>query len=81
MDPIMTLDQLEKSQIARVSGFKNKDISLVARLREIGFAEQDEVELLYRGPFGGRPLCYRLNRTLIALRRDEAKAVEVEAVS
>lgn len=77
----MTLDQLQKSQKARISGFTQEDATLVARLREIGFAETDEVELLYRGPFGGRPLCYRLNRTLIALRRDEAKVVEVEPVS
>jgi len=48
-------------------------------LREIGFAEEDEVELLYTGPLGRKPLCFRLNRTMIALRANEAMAIEVEA--
>ena len=73
----MTLDKLGKSRIAQVSGFAEGNADLVARLREIGFAESDEVELLHRGPFGGRPLCFRLNRTVVALRHDEARAIEV----
>ena len=74
----MTLDELNKNQVARIAGFKPGDDDLVARLREIGFAEEDEVELLHRGPLGGRPLCFRLNRTQVALRLDEARMVEVD---
>ena len=74
----MTLDQIEKQQRARVSGFSGGADDLVARLREIGFAEDDEVELLYRGPFTRKPLCFRLNRTMIALRADEARVIKVE---
>ena len=54
------------------------DESLVAKLREIGFAEGDEVELLARGWLGGAPLSFRLNRTVIALRKGEAAMVLVE---
>lgn len=74
----MTLDQIEKQQRARVSGFSGGADDLVARLREIGFAEDDEVELLYRGPFARKPLCFRLNRTMIALRADEARMIKVD---
>ncbi|TNE58669.1 MAG: ferrous iron transport protein A [Alphaproteobacteria bacterium] len=74
-----TLDQVKIGERFRVVGFTESDPSLVARLREIGFAEEDEVELLYTGPLGRRPLCFRLNRTMIALRMDEAIAIEVEA--
>ena len=74
----MTLDQVEIRQIARVSGFIGDSEDLIARLREIGFAEEDEVELLYRGPFARKPLCFRLNRTMVALRPNEACAIEVE---
>ena len=77
----MTLDQINKNQIARIAGFIDGQPDLVARLREVGFAEDDEVELLHRGPLGGRPLCFRLNRTMIALRPDEASAIEVEVMA
>lgn len=76
----MTLDKVEKLQITRVLGFAEGNENLVARLREIGFAEQDEVELLYTGPLGRKPLCFRLNRTMVALRPDEARVIEVELV-
>lgn len=75
----MTLDRLEKGQIARIIGFASGRDDLVAKLREIGFAESDEVELMHRGPFGARPLCFRLNRTMIALRAEEAGMVQVDA--
>ncbi len=69
---------LGMGKVARVSGFGLGDESLVAKLREIGFAEGDEVELLARGWLGGAPLSFRLNRTVIALRKAEAAMVMVE---
>lgn len=74
----MTLDELKKRQIATVLGFAPGNEKLVALLREIGFAESDEVELLHTGPFGAGPLCFRLNRTMIALRPAEAAHVMIE---
>jgi ferrous iron transport protein A len=72
------LDRLAKGKVARVLGFLADDQKLVAKLREIGFAEGDEVELLGRGWLGGAPLSIRLNRTVIALRKGEAALVQVE---
>jgi ferrous iron transport protein A len=69
---------LTKGLQARVTGFGPGDESLVAKLREIGFAEGDDVELLARGWLGGAPLSFRLNRTVIALRKAEAAMVLVE---
>ncbi|HVY87316.1 MAG TPA: FeoA family protein [Hyphomonadaceae bacterium] len=74
----MGLDRLPKGMTGRVSGFANGDAKLIAKLREIGFAEGDEVELLGRGWLGGAPLSIRLNRTMIALRLGEAALVRVE---
>lgn len=76
----MTLDKVEKHQVTRVRGFAEGNEDLVARLREIGFAEDDEVELLYQGPLARKPLCFRLNRTMVALRPEEARAIEVEVL-
>lgn len=73
----MTLDQLARHRIATVTGFAQGSGELEARLREVGFAESDEVELLHRGPLGARPLCYRLNRTMVALRLDEASVITI----
>ncbi len=72
------MDTLTRRVIARVVGFGAGDQSLVAKLREIGFAEGDEVELLAKGWLGGAPLSFRLNRTVIALRKSEAALVLVE---
>jgi len=74
----LTLDQLGQHEIAQVLGFAPGNEVLVAQLREIGFAETDEVELMHTGPFGAGPFCYRLNRTLIALRQAEAAHILVE---
>ena len=79
----MNLDELPKGTPANVTGFsavQKNDVQnsrIIAKLREIGFAEGDEVELLHTGVLLGAPKSFRLNRTLIALRRNEAALVEV----
>ena len=74
---MIALNRLSKGDVGRVTGFVGDD-KLVAKLREIGFAEGDEVELLAVGWLGGAPLSFRLNRTVIALRKSEAALVQVE---
>ena len=74
----ISLDQLKTGVRGRIFGFDACEPSLVAKLREIGFAEGDEVELMGRGWLGGAPLSIRLNRTLIGLRKNEASLVRVE---
>jgi ferrous iron transport protein A len=74
----MTLDSLAKGAVARIASIEASP-DLEAKLREIGFAEGDEVELLNRGPFGGNPIAVRLNRRIIALRVNEARALKLEA--
>jgi ferrous iron transport protein A len=74
----MTLDQLPKKKPARVTGFVDQQPDIVLRLREIGFAENDNVEVRHFGLFGKNPMTIDLNGALIALRRDEAALVEVE---
>jgi len=78
MNNILTLNKLDKGQHASVVAITRDEDGLEAKLREIGFAEGDEVELLARGPLGGRPLSVRLNRTIIALRENEAALVLLE---
>lgn len=75
---IVELNSLSFGQLGRVAGFSSEDGELETKLREIGFAEGDEVEVLHRGPVGGTPVSVRLARTIIALRRKEAAAILVE---
>jgi len=74
----MKLNELPFGRIARVSGIDSATIELEAKLREVGFAEGDEVEMLNHGPFRGRTLSVRLNRSIIALRGSEAALIEVD---
>lgn len=71
------LNELQRNEAAKVCGFTAQDEQMVLKLREIGFAEGDEVEVLSRGIFGGTPLSVRVNQTIIALRLPEARLVKV----
>ena len=76
----MTLNQLKRNIEARVTGFQTADHELETRLREIGFAEGDQVELMHVGLFGRNPMSVKLNGALIALRKNEAAAVTIDVV-
>lgn len=71
------LTDLAKNETAVVTGFADPDAELTTRLREIGFAEGDSVTPLHFGLFGRNPLSVRVNGALIALRKQDAKAVLV----
>ena len=51
---------------------------LADRLREIGFAENLEVEVLHQSPFGRDPIAVRVGKMTVALRRREANIVKVQ---
>lgn len=54
---------------------------LERRLIELGFVEGADVELLHQGLFGGDPIAVRVADATIALRRVEAMAILVTAVT
>ena len=77
----MKLSELLPGRTARVSKIEDVTPELEAKLREVGFSEGDEVEMLAHGPFGGRTLAVRLNRSIIALRGPEAAMIQVDEAS
>ncbi len=77
----MHLHELDENTVGRVTDISSEDPELESKLREIGFAEDDEVEVVHHGPIARKPLCVRLNQTLIALRTEEAAAISVEKVA
>lgn len=76
----MTLRDLHKKTPAQIIGFDTGDIDLETRLREIGFAEGDNVEALHFGLFGRNPISVRLNGALIAMRKSDAQAIIVAEI-
>ncbi len=72
-----SLFNLEKHRPARICGFKTINEHDQIRLREIGFAEGDLVEILHVGLFGRSPLNVKLHGTAIAMRPNEAKMIDV----
>lgn len=76
----MTLDKLKRKTPAKITGFSCDNKDLETRLREIGFAEGDNVEALHFGLFNRNPISVRLNGAIIALRRSDASAITLELV-
>jgi len=74
---VTTINDLTKGVPARVIAIR-EDVDFSEKLREFGFSEGDEVEILEYGPLGGQPIAVRLNRTIVAMRSEEASAIEVE---
>jgi len=72
-----TLFALEKHRPARICGFSDEEGCDQTRLREIGFAEGDLVEIMHVGLFGRSPLNIKLHGTAIAMRPREAKMIHV----
>lgn len=72
------LTDLRKNQSGIITGFDGANEDLSIRLREIGFAEGDNVTPLHFGLFGKNPISVRVNGALIALRRNDASAILIQ---
>ncbi len=51
--------------------------SIARRLRELGFVNGEEVEVVAKGPLGAEPLLVQVGFTRFALRRSEAARVRL----
>lgn len=47
------------------------------RMREMGFDEGVEVQVLHRAPFGGDPIAVRVGGATVAIRRAQAALIEL----
>jgi ferrous iron transport protein A len=76
------LDELEDARDATVIEVRSLDGALppelLRRLGEIGFLPGERVRVLARGVPGGTPLAVRVGTSTFALRRLEARCVQVE---
>ena len=76
------LDELENERDAIVVSLQSPDGALppelLRRLSEIGFLPGERVRVLARGVPGGTPLAVRVGTATFALRRIEARSVQVK---
>jgi ferrous iron transport protein A len=77
---LMNLDQAPLSTVWRVARVRvSVGGEVQARqLEEIGFLPGEPVCVMSRGLFGGDPLAVRVGLSTFALRRDEARYIELE---
>ena len=82
---ICLLDELRDEQDATVVEVRSGDGALPAellrRLIEIGFLPGERVRVLARGVPGGSPLAVRVGTSTFALRKAEARCVQVTPVT
>lgn len=51
--------------------------NIARRLRELGFVDGEEVQIVAKGPLGAEPLLVQVGFTRFALRRSEAARIRV----
>ena len=75
----LSLEKLPRHAHARVATIDWTGLSVpeARRLRELGFDEGVEIEMLHRSPFGKGPIACRIGRMTVALRRAVAASVRV----
>ena len=74
----MTADTLKLHQTVEILDLDQNDTG--QRLNEMGFWPGRSIELVVSAPFGD-PLAFRLDNSVIALRKEEAKLIRVKSVS
>lgn len=70
----MTLDQLNIGQKGKIIQINDSDLK--NRLIDLGFVPETIVECQLKSPFGD-PTAYKVKGTLIAIRKEDAKSIEV----
>jgi len=87
--PALALAELRRGDVCVVTGLRDsaaldagrqRDESLIARLRDLGFVPGARCEVVARMWLGGDPIAVRIGGSTFALRRAEAAAVQVQMV-
>lgn len=75
----MRIEDLKTGQIASVVRIRETGEHAIEalRLREMGFDEGVEIELLHRGLIGGCPIALRVGSNVIALRKAATRLLDV----
>ena len=79
--PTASLGDLPKGAKAVVCSLRppacDEGLDLESRLLDLGFVEGARIEVLHEGPWGRDPIAVRVFDTVIAIRRADAKVIQV----
>lgn len=73
------LTDLAANLAATITRVEGTEPGIVERLHELGFLPGERVRVIARGPVARDPLAVRVGDSTFALRRHEARCIEVEA--
>lgn len=75
----MTLTELPRRTPAIVESVEDHgpNDNIARRLRELGFVNGEQVEIVAKGPIGAEPLLVQVGFTRFALRRAEAARIRL----
>ncbi len=79
--PDLQIDELRAGQRAVITLIDDSGIHAAdaLRLREMGFDEGVDVEVLHRAAFGADPIAVRVGTNIVAMRKRFAALVKVSA--
>lgn len=72
----MTLDMLKNGRAATITGIRSTDAER-RRLLDLGILPGTRVENVMASPLGD-PVAYRVRSAVVALRREQARLIEIE---
>ena len=77
----MILSDLPRRTSATVEAVEDRvpNDAISRRLRELGFVDGEQVQVMAIGPIGAEPLLVQIGYTRFALRREEAARVRVRS--
>ena len=75
--PLGMLSMGDKARVVAIEVKPEDAQGISTHLRNLGFDEGLDIELLHQSPFGGDPVAVRIGPMTVALRRSEANLVKV----
>lgn len=76
----MKIQKLGTLQPGQSGIIKEVHIQQDSRLLQLGFIKGSQIQVMHEAPFFKDPIAVLVRGTIIALRRNEANAVEVEVI-
>lgn len=70
----MTADRIKKGEYAQIEGLEPSEFAVY--LMEMGFMPGKRIRMLHQAPLAG-PIAFKLENSIIALRKSEARAIRV----
>jgi len=70
-----TLDAIALNQIVEISAIASNPIA--SKLTDMGLTKGQKIKALFKAPFGD-PIAYEINGSVISMRKEEAKLIEVQ---